>query len=61
MYIKKNMEMEIIIIISSNWVEGMKALYIFMGVGLSVFYCADLHFFCLSECICTVTLEYLYH
>jgi len=61
LFIKKNMEKEIIIIISSNRVEGIKALYILMGVGLSVFYHAELHFFCLSRCIFTVTLEYLYH
>jgi len=48
-FIKKNMEKEIIIITSSNRLEGIKALYIFMDVGLSVFYCAELHFFCLSQ------------
>jgi len=39
-FIKKNMEKEITIIISSNRVEVIKASYIFMGVGPSVFYCA---------------------
>jgi len=39
-FIKKNMEKEIIIIISSNRVEGIKASYIFMGVRPLVFYSA---------------------